>query len=142
MSLWHGFLVKICEGLIESFDNGRAKLAFWDNCCDFIAGGSGPSFLAGWISSFAVFKATGEWQGRCEMEDDPFSSEQVTMDFPVIDAEDLPSGVCKVPVTVDDNGAEYDCFMFAGQFGYDADNSYTGIIPRNDWCIATVIKCE
>lgn len=138
MNQWHEWLVKICDGLVKSYNNGDKMLEFWDNCCQYYAGGSGPSFLAGWISTFAVFKATGEWQGKCEMEADPFSNQQETMEFPVIDCEDLPSGLCKVPVSVNDNGREYDCYMFAGQFGYNVNTEQTGITPRADWCIATL----
>lgn len=106
MTKWVDYLRPLCDNLVNSF-KGEGDIHFWDNICMDLGGGSGPSFMSGWCTVFSVFKATGEWQGNNTYED-PFNPIEV-MDWPVIDMEDLSSGLCKVPILVDDNGAEYNC---------------------------------
>lgn len=50
--------------------------------------------------------------------------------------------VVAVSVLVDDNGAQYDTTMLAGQFAYDMVGStrHDTVRPRNDWCIAFLGK--
>lgn len=129
MEEWHAWLVQICDNLLLSAE-GNPNLEFWDKIASHHGGGSGPSYISGWISAFAVFTAKGEWQGNTSLKGKK-------MPFPVIETGDIPSGVTSVPVLVDDNGAQYDCFMLAGHVGYTVNTSGDGIIPRTDWCIAT-----
>ena len=58
---WHDWLAQICDNL-EASANGSASLDFWDKVASHIPGESGPSYISGWISAFAVFTAKGEWQ--------------------------------------------------------------------------------
>ena len=135
---WHSWLSDICDNL-ELSANGSAPLEFWDRVACHLGGGSGPSYISGWLSAFAVFTPKGEWQGqKCSFRDpENFESQEVDYGFPVIDTSDLPAGITSVPVLVDDNGKEYDCFMFAGHMGYTTNELKDTIIPRADWCIAT-----
>lgn len=36
---------------------------FWGSICHYKVGGSGPSYLGGWVSAFGVFDVKGKWQG-------------------------------------------------------------------------------
>lgn len=123
MSRWLALLNPICENFIMSA-KGNPDLKFWDTVCSRKGGGSGPSYLCGWITTFSVFTDKGGWQGSAC---DP---------WPQIDTQDIAHNITSVPVTIDDNGTEYKSHLFAGQFAYEyADESNT-IRPRNDWCIA------
>jgi hypothetical protein len=75
--------------------------------------------------------ADGQW------EDEPDGMP----DWPLIDTASLSVGVVSVPVLVDDNGAQYDTQMIAGQFAYEMalgqkSSKLDTVRPRNDWCIA------
>lgn len=135
MNKWQNWLSYICDNL-EASANGQASLEFWDKVACHLGGGSGPSYISGWLSAFAVFNAKGEWQGD-KTRFAERHEEEIDYGFPVIDTSDLPSGITSVPVLVDDNGKEYDCFMFAGHMGYTSGQTKDTIIPRSDWCIAT-----
>lgn len=60
MEKWHGWLAYICDNLVVSA-NGGDCLEFWDKVACNCGGGSGPSFISGWLSTFAVFSAKGDW---------------------------------------------------------------------------------
>lgn len=133
MKEWHGWLTFIADNFLASAQ-GSPDLKFWDQVACHCGGGSGPSYVSGWISVFSVWSEKGEWQGARRkvqrMMQAPFTS-----DFPIIDTNDLTSGCVSVPVLVDDNGKEYDCVMLAGQFGMRVDGDT--VSPATDWCIAT-----
>jgi hypothetical protein len=101
--------------------------------CHRIEGGSGPSFISGWLSCFCLFTEKGKWQG------DHLSvniwGKEITSEWPLVDTEDIPPGYVSVPVIVDDNGVEYKTQMFAGSFAVSKVNSTT-LTPRSDWLIA------
>merc|ERR1712066_192750 len=105
---------------------GRRDLKFWDKVCCHLGGGSGPSYLSGWVTVFAVFSTKGEWMaGKKEG------------DWPKVDSQDLPAGSVSVPVLVDDNGFEYHTQMIAGQLGFDVvGDDGKAVKPRSDWFIA------
>ena len=67
---------------------------------------SGKVDLSGWITVFAAFNKDGEWQGG-----------------DVIDFSDIPSRAISVPVSIDDNGRQYDAHMLAGQFAFDGEGT-------------------
>jgi hypothetical protein len=125
LTSWHALLAPVLDEFVRSAD-GEPQISFWDRVCSHEGGGSGPTYLSGWITVFAVFTDKGEWQG-----DRAGGGE-----WPRVDTQDLPVGVTSVPVLVDDNGKEYRTQMFAGQFAFDGVRNGTGIQPRSDWCIA------
>merc|ERR1719221_300217 len=54
--------------------------------------------------------------------------------WPKIDTDKLPTGTLYVPVLVDDNGAQYDTTMIAGQIAFDVvGDDGKGVQPRSDW---------
>lgn len=127
MKKWRALLAPVLDHFVKSA-NGKPNIDFWDTVCSHSGGGSGPSYLSGWITVFACFKASGEWQG-----DLPSKAK-----WPEIETGSLPGGGVSVPVLVDDNGRQYDTQMVAGQFGYEmvgktADDT---VRSRTDWCIA------
>ena len=153
MKKWHDLLVPVLDQLVSSAE-GRPDLNFWDTVCSHSGGGSGPSYLSGWVTVFACFKANGKWQGN--VPENPrrarrgYGSRQTANGpptppkWPFIDTTDIPVGSVSVPVLVDDNGTQYDTQMLAGQFAYEMTTDAGGqdinkldtVRPRTDWCIA------
>lgn len=71
MAKWHTLLAPVLDEFVASSE-GHPRLEFWDKVCSRVGGGSGPSYLSGWITVFACFTAKGEWQG--EIRGDPPTS--------------------------------------------------------------------
>jgi len=149
MSKWHKLLCPVLDQFVASA-KGNPDLAFWDRICCHEGGGSGPSYLSGWITVFACFTAKGNWQGDVHqglrsgthsLWSSVLGSEReksgTTNSWPRIDTSYLPVGAVSVPVLVDDNGIQYDTQMLAGQFAYDiVGDEQDTVRARNDWCIA------
>lgn len=152
MTKWYDMLTLVIDEMLSSV-LGKPNLDFWDTICHHHGGGSGPTFLSGWVTVFACFTKDGKWQGTIGTPHHPsplfpYKSSTNPMgpssfsnhtsgkqQYPSIDTKDLPVGACTVPVLVDDNGTKYDTQMLAGQVAYEAVEGDT-IRPRTDWCIA------
>mmetsp|Transcript_48118 Transcript_48118/g.113550 ORF Transcript_48118/g.113550 Transcript_48118/m.113550 type:complete len:431 (+) Transcript_48118:127-1419(+) len=63
MTQWLGFLRPICDNFVLSAQ-GNPNVSFWDHVCCHVGGGSGPSYLSGWITAFTIFSTKGDWQGN------------------------------------------------------------------------------
>ncbi|CAK9050516.1 unnamed protein product [Durusdinium trenchii] len=133
MTKWHAMLAPVLDRLISSA-SGKNELDFWDRVCHHKGGGSGPSYLSGWITVFAAFSNKGEWRGDDRAR--TFGAEAASQAWPDIETGRVPVGAVSVPVLVDDNGTQYDTQMVAGQFGHDLCKDGSVIRPRTDWCIA------
>ena len=62
---WYHLLVPVISRFVKAFDdpNGKDNLDFWQRVAHYEGGGSGPTWLSGWITAFCVFGAKGEWIG-------------------------------------------------------------------------------
>lgn len=58
---WHGMLEPILQQFINAKE-GKVDTDFWQKICHYEAGGSGPSYISGWITSFCVFDKEGNWK--------------------------------------------------------------------------------
>ena len=132
MKKWLELLTVVLDEFVET-KSGVDNMEFWDRICHYSGGGSGPTYLSGWITTFGVFDKDGKWQGNERNAEGEFG-EAIKTDWPVIDVQDIPSGATAVPVLIDDNGTQYDGHMLAGHFAYDGND--TIVQPRADWCIA------
>lgn len=122
---WQRMLQPVLVEFVRT-KQGTDNMDWWQRICHYSGGGSGPSYLSGWITVFAVFNAKGGWQGNIKSCDTP---------WPVIETDDIPTAILTVPVKVDDNGREYNTHLFAGQFSFDS-TTRTDVRPRTDWCLA------
>lgn len=113
---WQAMLEPIIDEMVAT-KQGKDNMDWWQRIAHYKGGGSGPTYLSGWITAFAVFNEKGKWQGGS-----------------TIDTSDLPPTVVTCPVKVDDNGIQYDCKLFAGQFCFTTEQD-TEIRPRTDWCL-------
>ena len=62
----------------------------------------------------------------------------------MIDDNNICHNVVSCPVTIDDNGTQYDGTLFSGQVVCGAERAgergYPIVRPRNDWCLAVAVK--
>jgi len=63
---WYHLLVPIVSRFVKAFDepNGMENVDFWQRVAHYHGGGSGPTWLSGWITAFCVFDAQGKWLGH------------------------------------------------------------------------------
>ncbi|PVF95609.1 hypothetical protein CPB86DRAFT_710916, partial [Serendipita vermifera] len=129
---------------------------FWGRICHYHSGGSGPSYISGWLSVFCVWNKKGKWQGgNIDLIDEPvpeadklrYERERwgppppLVVDglrYPCIDTGDIPPGTCEVDIKLNDNGVEMDCSMIAGHIGNvvsarDPEGVMDTLQPQADW---------
>lgn len=116
-------LTTVLDYFVKSFDEpgSAAVQGFWSKIAHHVGGGSGPTYLSGWITAFCFWDAEGKRISttRAEFVDEPVCRIGETT-FSLVDSEDVPAGYASVPVKVDDNGTMYETRMVAGSVGYEA----------------------
>lgn len=147
---WAKLLQPILRRFVQAFD-GEPDVDFWGRICHRHSGGSGPTYLSGWITTFCVWSSEGKWQGP------PLSSfgspqrmgpsrkysekTQLILDgvqYPVIDADaDVTVGFCEVDVKLNDNGEIFDCLMVSGHVGYQVEGNADTVRPFPAWFMFT-----
>jgi hypothetical protein len=64
---WRDLLRPVLARFVKAFEPGYAEgaenLDFWQRVADRDSGGSGPTYLSGWITAFCVFDREGKWLG-------------------------------------------------------------------------------
>jgi hypothetical protein len=137
MKKWYQLLRPIMDQLITAA-NQKPDISFWQRICSDHEGGSGPSYISGWISAFACFDNDGNWQG------DKFRvrtmCEDINSEYPIIDTNNIPSGIVSVPMVLDDNGqGEYNSILVAGSFAMSVLENGNTLAPRLDWCLSVSV---
>jgi hypothetical protein len=136
-AIFASLLKPILEHFVACFDDSKSEavLDFWGTCAHKISGGSGPTYLSGWVTAFCFW----DENGKClyPMDKPPFgppdeqderSSRRAGCElngvlYHRLDTNKMPSSVASVPVKVNDNGTEYDTKMVAGLIGISASSS-------------------
>jgi hypothetical protein len=124
-------LTPILDYFIRSFDSPEDAevIAFWSKIVHHHAGGSGPSYLSGWITAFCFWDGQGKRiqhvprPSRRGRDDNEQGCEVDGTTYHRIDTKDIPNGYVSVPVTVDDNGTEIKTRMVAGSVGIAVSSS-------------------
>ncbi|CAM9402061.1 unnamed protein product [Ectocarpus sp. 8 AP-2014] len=155
MEVWVGYLRKVCDGFVESAEHpdSAETLQFWDKVVSHIGGGSGVSYITGWLAAFACFNKDGKFMGRNTKipgtglyRDNAVPDESDECEYPLVKTSEICHNVVSCPVNINDNGVEYDGTLFVGQVALEARNGgeggYPTIRPRNDWCLAVPAKAE
>ena len=124
MAKWHSLLEPVLIHFIES-SKGRPDLAWWNQVCTQISGGSGPQLFSGWINVFNVFKSNGTWIGNL----------RPGKPWPVVDDDDYAPGYAEVDVVVDDNGVKYNTTLKAGSMGYVISEDDLSLQPIMSWTL-------
>ncbi|EQC31938.1 hypothetical protein SDRG_10454 [Saprolegnia diclina VS20] len=133
-STWSRMLAPILDQFVSAA-KGQPDAVFWDRICHHIGGGSGPSYLSGWLSVFCVFNEEGQWQGGTKSVT-LYTGKVVTTDFPIVESQDVPPGYVTVDVTINDNGVLREGLLFAGHMSFSVQNEATAIAPELSWAIA------
>jgi hypothetical protein len=144
---FYTLLKPVLRYFVMSFDSPTdpTVIDFWNKIAHEFGGGSGPSYLSGWITAFCFWKPDGKSlyspsKGNIEPEDFDGHSRGCNLDgtlYHMVETDDIPDGHAAVPVTVDDHGVIYKTRMVAGSVGisvtssgnildegYDHNNSY------------------
>jgi hypothetical protein len=63
---WYHLFVPIVSRFVKAFNepNGMENVDFWQRVAHYNGGGSGPTWVSGWITAFCVFDAQGRWLGH------------------------------------------------------------------------------
>ncbi|TDL21603.1 hypothetical protein BD410DRAFT_724129, partial [Rickenella mellea] len=61
VSAWCCLLRPVLAQFIAAFDH--VDLPFWSTICSYMPGGSGPTFVGGWITAFCAWDKDGKWLG-------------------------------------------------------------------------------
>jgi hypothetical protein len=63
---WYHLLFPVISRFVKAFDapDSAENLDFWGKVVHREGGGSGPSYLCGWITAFCVFNEAGKWLGK------------------------------------------------------------------------------
>lgn len=60
---WYDLLEPVLREFVNAKD-GAENRDFWQRIAHFQAGGSGPSYISGWVTVFCVFDKDGNWIGK------------------------------------------------------------------------------
>ncbi|KDO34045.1 hypothetical protein SPRG_01319 [Saprolegnia parasitica CBS 223.65] len=131
LARWATMLRRIVDQCVAAAQ-GAHDTDFWNSICTKIPGGSGPTYITGWISAFCVFDRDGQWQA----DKKPARSSDTSHDYPYVDTEDIPPGYLTVDATIDDNGVLHKAFLFAGHMAYRIGDDEASIAPVLSWAIA------
>ncbi|EQC31039.1 hypothetical protein SDRG_11226, partial [Saprolegnia diclina VS20] len=132
LARWASMLRRIVDQCIVAAQ-GTPDTDFWNRICTKIPGGSGPTYITGWISAFCVFDRDGQWQA--DKKPARYSDDEL-YDYPYVDTEDIPPGYLTVDAIIDDNGVVHKAFLFAGHMAYRVGDDETSIAPVLSWAIA------
>ncbi len=106
MKKWYNLLEPVLKNFVQSA-SGKPNLEWWNKCCHYKSGGSGPTMISGWITVFSVFNDSKKWVGETLGPGG----------WPILDDNDLTVGTVEVDILIDDNGAKYKTVMSAGSIG-------------------------
>ncbi|OQV19509.1 hypothetical protein BV898_06497 [Hypsibius exemplaris] len=155
-SQWATLLKPVLTRFVSAFDEPESKenKDFWQTIVHYESGGSGPSYLSGWITAFCFFSDEGkvlyretEWMNYSDAfeyfeggKDAPKKDKKLGFQldgvkFHRLDTNDIPAAYAQVDVKLDDNGQEFDTLMVAGMVGYrvsDSGKTADGHEGKND----------
>ncbi|OGM47921.1 hypothetical protein ABOM_002690 [Aspergillus bombycis] len=112
----------VLEHFLASFDSPSSPsvLDFWGRSVHREGGGSGPTYLSGWITAFCFWDASGEPLYHKGSVGHGLGCNLDGVGYHRVDTNSIPSGFNTVPVKVDDNGHVYHTIMVAGLVGIQA----------------------
>jgi hypothetical protein len=148
---WRDLLKPVLVRFVRSFDEGWAESAegrdFWQRIVHHEGGGSGPSYLSGWITAFCAFNDKGislvhpspsknletpeskagvhhselDYSfGAITTQEQSYNDQALNIDgvrYHHVDTDNIPSASAEVDVLLNDNGEEFNTVMVAGLVG-------------------------
>jgi len=135
---------------VSAFTNAETgapqDLDFWGRICHREHGGSGPSYLGGWITAFCVWDSSGEWMGPPASaakpsrtpDDSPSFLELDGISYAMIETGKVPVAFTEVEVRLIDNDEEFECMMVSGHVGSSVEGERGDTIrPLPAWFMFT-----
>lgn len=122
---WYKLLVPVISRFVTAFDDPESaeNKNFWQKIAHISRGGSGPSYLSGWITAFCFWEKKGQNLHRQAMKNSRHGLSLDGVQYHAVDMADVPPGWAAVPVKVNDNGYEYKARMIAGSVGIGTSSS-------------------
>lgn len=142
LGTWYDMLKPILKEFVAA-KKKKPNTKFWNRICDHYGGGSGPSYISGWLTAFAVFDEDGNWTNVSNVH--PFIVRKENSKYKrwlVIEIDKIPSGIVKVDVKIVDNDDEYQSVMFAGHVGYKVLDDNCTFQPQIGWALALKSSAE
>lgn len=134
---WHSLMAPVLDKFTESYRKAmhqeEVDTKFWNQICNRVSGGSGPSYISGWINVFIPFK-----DGKCIIQGKTWYNE--TSEWGFIDTNKVPSSMVDVPVKIDDNGREYETILYAGSIMGRYNQEINEVRPSVDLVLIDVTK--
>ena len=157
-------LLPVLKKFVETFDDPDSEEIrdFWQRIAHYVGGGSGPTYLSGWITAFCFWDV----DGKCMHEPGSNPSDEDTtyygmaksmvLDgarYHLVDTSKIPPGYATVPVELNDNGAITNAEMVAGSLGMMVSSSglelaegkegkYDTVQPTTGWCMYEIYTPE
>ncbi|GAM17474.1 hypothetical protein SAMD00019534_006490, partial [Acytostelium subglobosum LB1] len=132
MRKWVDLLLPVLDQMARSAGEGATPdTAWWNRIASYVGGGSGPTWVSGWISVFMVFSAEGKWMG--DTKKIKTVRTDLESEWPLIDTNDIPRGFISCPLKIDDNGTIYNTDIYAGHIVAKLVDHK--LEPQLDWCI-------
>ncbi len=133
---WYDMLKKILKEFVAA-KNEKANIEFLNRICHHLGGASGPRFISGWLTAFAVFNEDGNWTDHKDNASlTMFSRISVEQEWPVINIAAIPSGIVNVNVKIAEGSVVHESVMFAGHVGYKVLKDKCTLQPQIGWGIA------
>ena len=128
-SMFANLLRPVLRSFVATFDAkpSASTREFWAKIVHYERGGSGPSYLSGWLTAFCFWRNDGKslynerLLERFEVKEETCVLDGVS--YHPVDTDDIPNGFASVPVKVDDDGDIYHTQMLAGAIGIQATSS-------------------
>lgn len=153
---WHTLLAPIMDNFLFAFDNPAhpANAEFFAHIATFESYGSGGQRrLNGWLAYFVPFDGSGRWSlaptkaESCDWQGDsnelsgeegapkfPCPFEKMRSHRPVMNLDDIPTGVVSVDVTLTHlDGSETEAGIEAGIVGYRVVGENDTVQPEPGW---------
>ncbi|KAG0338179.1 hypothetical protein BG000_004414 [Podila horticola] len=130
---WRNLLKAVLTGFVKTFNNPDSEETkdFWMRISQREFGGSGPSYISGWITAFCFFSSEG-----VSLYKNNYGVKLGDTAFHHVQTDDIPMGYADVPVLLDENGRETKAVMVAGLVGIRVTGNHDTVQPQPAWWIS------
>jgi len=129
LNSWSQVLGHVLDHFVDAFQ-GKNDTDWWNRIVHETGGGSGPSYIEGWILAFIPFNDA----GNCVL----YSLEDIEKkkSYGKMDTNDVPLSAVEVPVKIDDNGKIYKTIFYGGLLVCQIEKD--AIRPSLDWALIDI----